>query len=95
MLSPKFRRRRTRFFRSFAILPRGQRAALTLIALGLLAALSVSIVLTRAKPVVALLAKAEARDFVLQTVNGVIEDEVENGSLDYARLVTLDKDSAG
>jgi sporulation protein YunB len=95
MLSPRFRRRRTRFFRSFAVLPRGQRAALALIALGLLALITGSAILTRAKPIVAILAKAEARDFVLRAVNGVIEDEAENGSLDYERLVTLDKDDAG
>jgi sporulation protein YunB len=57
--------------------------------------LTVAIILARAKPIVTILAKAQASDFVLRTVNDVISIEAESGTLRYERLVTLEKDVSG
>lgn len=73
----------------------GQRVFLRL----LLIAVSIFIILmlaaARIRPVIAVLARSEARDFVIRAINDAITYEMEQGNLEYGKLVTLQKDSNG
>jgi sporulation protein YunB len=65
----------------------------------LLIAVLISVVgavfVARVKPIVAVLAKAEAREYVVRAINDAVETEVSGGKLRYGELVTLEKDSNG
>ena len=50
---------------------------------------------SRVRPIVAVLARAEAREYVLTAINRAVEEEVTSGRLRYAELVTLEKDASG
>ena len=49
----------------------------------------------RVRPVVAALARSEAREFVIRAIDAAVRDEVEDGGLEYGKLVTLEKDGRG
>ena len=74
--------------------PRSRALIKVLIVLVILAAL-ITILFAHMHPVIAVLAKSEAREFVIRAINGAIDDEIANGGLDYNKLVTLEKDTAG
>ena len=54
-----------------------------------------SISAARIRPVIAVLARSEAREFVIRTINNAISEEIEAGNLEYGNLVTLQKDHNG
>jgi len=47
------------------------------------------------RPVIAVLARSEAREFIIRSVNDAISSEIESGNLEYSRLVTLETDHGG
>ena len=66
----------------------------SLIALALILALFIYSA-ARVRPVIAVRAQSEAREFVILAINAAISDEVGDGSLEYGKLVTLEKDGRG
>ena len=74
--------------------PRRRAFVKALIALVILVAL-LTISFARLRPVITVLARSHAREFVIKAINRAIEDEIETGALEYNKLVALEKDTAG
>lgn len=74
---------------------RGQQAFVKLSVVAVLIFALFAYSASRMRPVIAVLARSEAREFVIRAINDAISDEIERGSLDYSQLVTLETDSNG
>jgi len=60
-----------------------------------IAALILTIFFARVRPIVTVLAKAEAREYVARAIYNAVEAEITAGNLRYDELVRLEKDSGG
>jgi len=49
----------------------------------------------RVRPVIATLARSEARELVIRAINNTIADEIADGNLYYNRLVSFERDHSG
>jgi sporulation protein YunB len=76
-------------------LPRVQRILIFVVAVFLLLFSVVSIILIQLRPLIFKMAKTAVTDVVGIEVNDVITQETLNGSFDYSKLVTLEKDNEG
>jgi len=78
-------------------LPHGAatRALVTMVAAFAIVTLVGALFFSRVRPIVAVLAKAEAREYVLHAINDAVEAELATGSLRYNELVSLEKDASG
>ena len=76
-------------------LPRGQRVVMSLLILTLAAFFALSIVLIQLRPIILKLGTAKANAAVLTAVSDVIENEINKGTFDYSKLITLEKDATG
>lgn len=94
MRSVSLRLRQMRWLRR---LPRGAatRALVTAVTVLAIVTLVGAAFFSRVRPIVAVLAKAEAREYVLRAINDAVEAELAAGSLRYNELVTLEKDADG
>ena len=91
------RLRRLSMYRGYngRTLPRGQRVVLSLMILVLAVLTALSIFLLQLRPVVLKLGTAKASTAVLATVNDVVDREINQGTFDYSKLITLEKDASG
>jgi sporulation protein YunB len=71
------------------------RAGIILIALAVIISAVGALFVARVRPIVAVLAKAEAREYVTTAINDAVESEITAGRLRYDELVTLEKDASG
>lgn len=76
-------------------MPRGQRLVLFIIIDILVFFTAFSIILAQLKPIMVKLATARVSEAVLYSINSLIDDEISNGTFDYSKLVTLEKDNDG
>jgi sporulation protein YunB len=76
-------------------LPRSQRIVVFLIIVMLLLFSALSIILIQLRPMITKLGTAKATNAVLGAINGVVDDEINRGTIDYSRMITLEKDEAG
>jgi len=93
------RRRPTRlprvFMRRGRSFTRGHRALIKLLVVFVLIFALFAYSASRVRPVIAMLARSEAREFVIRAINNAIAEEIEDGNLDYHRLVSFERDQTG
>ena len=73
----------------------GHRALIKIAIVFVLVFVIFAISAARVRPVIAVLARSEAREFVIRAINDAISAEIEAGNLEYGNLVTLQKDHNG
>jgi sporulation protein YunB len=80
-------------FRVFRI--PGKRAALIALAAAAAICVVAAAFVSRVRPIMEELAKAQSREYVLRAINDAMGDEIIAGGLRYSELVTLEKDETG
>jgi sporulation protein YunB len=76
-------------------MPRIQRFLLTMLMFAMLLIAAISVILLQMRPLIYKMAKTAVTDVVGTEINQVIQDETLDGSFDYTKLVTLEKDNNG
>ncbi|MDR0906421.1 MAG: sporulation protein YunB [Oscillospiraceae bacterium] len=71
------------------------RAGIILITLAVIISAVGALFFARVRPIVAILAKAAAREYVTTAINDAVESEISAGRLRYDEIVTLEKDDSG
>ena len=91
----QIRRTWARFKRSHTATGRGKRrvAAILLIAAGIL--IVISMFFSRLTPIVSEMAVAMARNVITKAINNTVAEHLEDGGMDYSKLVSLEKSSTG
>ena len=95
MLPYDMRRGLYRAFGTRRGINRAKRGALIAIMTLLIIACLLGLVISRAVPVIEEMAKASTTGIVTSTVNKAIRNKMSDGSLDYEKLVSLEKDEYG
>ncbi len=93
---PRLRlKRRPVYFRYSRPLKRGQKTLIRLAAVFIAAVILVFLTGRAIRPTLAELALNTATDLVTYAVNETVEEKMDDGSLNYSSLVTLEKNSSG
>jgi sporulation protein YunB len=95
MLPYTLRRGLYRTFGTRRGIHRAKRGALLSVTILIIIAVILSIIIARAIPVIQEMAEALTTSVVTSTVNKAIRNKMSDGSLDYVKLVSLEKDENG
>ncbi|MGE4485399.1 MAG: sporulation protein YunB [Oscillospiraceae bacterium] len=95
MLPYEIRRGIYRAFGTRRGIHRAKRGALLAISILLIIAIILCIIVSRAVPIIEQMAKTSTTGIVTSTVNKAIRNKMSDGSLDYEKLVSLEKDEYG
>lgn len=73
----------------------GRRIFIWLLVIAVLVFVISAIAAARVRPMLSVLARSEARDFVIRSINTAIELEIEYGNMEHNRLVSFERDFQG